>query len=193
MGSYADHGAPLSRDDARAADPTRGRASTGKSDPTVQPSSLTRRNHRIGFVQRVLGLALLAAVPALALALALFWTGNFSSQLQWSLTVFIALFWLVVALVLRHQMEMPLRTLSNLISTLREGDYSFRARGSQGDDPLAEVMREANALINILYEQRLGAMEATTLLRKVMEEIDVAVFAFGPGERLELVDRAGEG
>jgi len=192
MGSYADHGAPLSRDDARAADPTRESASTGKPDSTVQHSNLTRRNHRFGFVQRVLGLALLAAVPALALALALLWTGNFSSQLQWTLTVFIALFWLVVALVLRHQMEMPLRTLSNLISTLREGDYSFRARGSQGDDPLAEVMREANALINILHEQRLGAMEATTLLRKVMEEIDVAVFAFGPGERLELVNRAGE-
>src|SRR5690242_7121198 len=138
MGSYADHGAPLSRDDARAADPTRESASTGNSDSTVQHSTLTRRNHRFGFVHRVLGLAL---------ALALLWTGNFSSQLQWTLTVFIALFWLVVALVLRHQMEMPLRTLSNLISTLREGDYSFRARGSQGDDPLAEVMREANALI----------------------------------------------
>jgi nitrogen fixation/metabolism regulation signal transduction histidine kinase len=35
-------------------------------------------------------------------------------------------------------------------------------------------------------------MEATTLLRKVMEEINVAVFAFDAGQRLRLVNRAGE-
>jgi nitrogen fixation/metabolism regulation signal transduction histidine kinase len=191
MGSYADHGAPLSRDDITTGGSS-GKSTLAGKDSKVQSSKLTHRNHRFGFVHRVVALALLAAVPALALALVLLWTGDFSRQLQWTLTLFVALFWLIVALVLRHQMEMPLRTLSNLISTLREGDYSFRARGSQGDDPLAEVMREANALINLLYEQRLGALEATTLLRKVMEEIDVAVFAFGPGERLELVNRAGE-
>jgi two-component system nitrogen regulation sensor histidine kinase NtrY len=192
MGSYADHGAPLSQDDITTVDTTAGSAFAGKANRKVHSSKLAYRNHRFGFVHRVVALALLAAVPALALALVLLWTGDFSRQLQWTLTLFVVMFWLIVPLVLRHQMEMPLRTLSNLISTLREGDYSFRARGSQGDDPLAEVMREANALINLLYEQRMGALEATTLLRKVMEEIDVAVFAFGPGERLELVNRAGE-
>src|SRR5579864_7024221 len=43
-----------------------------------------------------------------------------------------------------------------------------------------------------LLEQRLGALEATTLLRKVMEEIDVAIFAFDSEHRLRLVNRAGE-
>ena len=43
-----------------------------------------------------------------------------------------------------------------------------------------------------LREQRLGALEATALLRKVMEEIDVAVFAFDAEQRLRLVNRAGE-
>jgi|SRR5579884_425454 nitrogen fixation/metabolism regulation signal transduction histidine kinase len=154
--------------------------------------NLIRRKHQVGFVRRAVGLALLGAIPALALALTLLWMGNFAGQVRWTLTLFVVLFWLGVALVLRHQMEMPLRTLSNLISSLREGDYSFRARCSQGNDPLSEVMREANALINLLYEQRLGTLEATTLLRKVMEEIDVAVFAFGEGNRLQLVNRAGE-
>ena len=40
--------------------------------------------------------------------------------------------------------------------------------------------------------QRLGAMEATTLLRTVMAEIDVAVFAFDDDQRVRLVNRAGE-
>lgn len=163
-----------------------------KSHPTAQFAGLADRNRKLRFVQGVVGLALLGAVPALALALTLLWTGDFTGQLRWTLTLFVVLFWVGVAMALRHHVEMPLRTLSNLISSLREGDYSFRARRSGGNDPLAEVMKEANALISLLYEQRLGALEATTLLRKVMEEIDVAVFAFGTGERLQLVNRAGE-
>jgi signal transduction histidine kinase len=43
-----------------------------------------------------------------------------------------------------------------------------------------------------LREQRLGALEATALLRAVMAEIDVAVFTFDGEQRLRLVNRAGE-
>jgi signal transduction histidine kinase len=53
-------------------------------------------------------------------------------------------------------------------------------------------MLEANVLGETLYRQRMGAVEATQLLRKVMEEIDVAVFTFDEKERLSLVNRAGE-
>ncbi len=57
---------------------------------------------------------------------------------------------------------------------------------------MGEVMQQVNAMSATLREQRLGALEATTLLRKVMEEIDVAVFAFDGDHRLRLVNRAGE-
>ena len=53
-------------------------------------------------------------------------------------------------------------------------------------------MIEVNALGETLREQRLGALEATTLLRTVMAEIDVAIFAFDNLRRLRLVNRAGE-
>ena len=55
-----------------------------------------------------------------------------------------------------------------------------------------EVMLEVNDLGQTLRDQRLGALEATALLRTVMGEIDVAVFAFDGEERLRLVNRAGE-
>src|SRR3712207_9302084 len=51
--------------------------------------------------------------------------------------------------------------------------YSFRARGGRGHDALSEVIREINALGETLREQRIGALEATALLRTVMAEIDV--------------------
>src|SRR5438045_5208170 len=53
-------------------------------------------------------------------------------------------------------------------------------------------MREVNTLGSTLREQRLGAMEATTLLSTVMREIAVAIFAFDENQRLRLVNRAGE-
>ena len=54
------------------------------------------------------------------------------------------------------------------------------------------AFHEANTLSETLREQRLGALEATALLQRVMEEIDVAVFAFDSEQRLKLVNRAGE-
>src|SRR5262249_53088635 len=60
------------------------------------------------------------------------------------------------------------------------------------NDALAEVTREVNTLAQTLREQRMDALEATTLLRKVMEEIDVAVFSFDGEQKLRLVNRAGE-
>jgi nitrogen fixation/metabolism regulation signal transduction histidine kinase len=54
------------------------------------------------------------------------------------------------------------------------------------------VFREVNTLSTTLREHRVKAREATALLRKVLAEIDIAVFAFDGSGRLMLVNRAGE-
>jgi PAS domain S-box-containing protein len=126
------------------------------------------------------------------LALVLLWTGAFSSRLQWTLTVFMLLWYLGFALAAKVRVGRPLQTLSNLLGALREGDFSIRARGAAPDDALGLAMFEVNQLGETLRQQRLGAVEATALLRAVMHEIDVAVFAFDEAQRLRLVNRAGE-
>ncbi len=100
--------------------------------------------------------------------------------------------WLSFAFTAQSRVVFPLRTLSNLLAALREGDFSIRARGANEGDALGEVLREVNALGETLRQQRLGALEATALLRKVMEEVDVAVFAIDGNGALRLVNRAGE-
>jgi len=120
------------------------------------------------------------------------WGGDYSAKVQWTLTVFILSLWLGFAFALRERVVFPLQTLSNLLAALREEGYSSRARGARTDDALGEVLLEVNALGETLREQRLGALEATTLLRTVMAEIDVAVFAFDGAHHLRLVNRAGE-
>ncbi|MEJ2185409.1 MAG: ATP-binding protein [Gemmatimonadota bacterium] len=147
---------------------------------------------RVRHEQRVLALAVFVGLPGSLVALILLWTGAFTPRLQWTLTLLIVGAWLGSAAVLREWVVRPLQTLSNLLGALREGDFSIRARDARVDDALGLAMLEVNTLGATLREQRLGAVEASTLLRKVMEEIDVAVFAFDGDGRLQLVNRAGE-
>jgi len=142
--------------------------------------------------RRILLMALAAGFPAVLVALILLWDGSYPARLQWTLTVVILGFWFGFSHAVRERVVFPLQTLSNLLAALREGDFSIRARGAARDDALGEAMLEVNFLGQILREQRLGALEATALLRTVMAEIEVAIFAFDGDQKLRLVNRAGE-
>ncbi len=156
------------------------------SPPHHRPTRQLRHDARI-WVMSIAG-----ALPACIVALIFLWTGDYTPKVQWTLTVVILGFLFGFSAALRSRVVLPLQTLSNLLAALREGDYSIRARGAKRDDPLGEVVLEVNALGTTLREQRLGALEATALLSKVMEEIDVAVLAFDGRQSLRLVNRAGE-
>jgi two-component system nitrogen regulation sensor histidine kinase NtrY len=130
-------------------------------------------------------------LPAAVTALAFLWLGDYTAKVQWTLTVVILGFGLGFVFALRERVVLPLQTLSNLLAALGEGDFSIRARGARQGDPLGEVMVEVNALVDTLRDQRMGALEATMLLRKVMAEIDVAVFTFDGEGVLQFINRAG--
>jgi len=151
-----------------------------------------RARRPLSHERRVLGLAFLAGLPGSLLALVLLFTGDHTPRTQWTLGLFVVLVWIGFAFAVENAVVRPLQTLSNLLAAFREEDFSFRARSPRPDDALGEAMLEVNALADTLRAQRLGALEATALLRQVMEEIDVAVFAFDGEQRLRLANRAGE-
>jgi PAS domain S-box-containing protein len=144
------------------------------------------------FENRILWLALLAGAPGVVAALLLLWTGGHSTRAQWTLSILIVGGWLAVVLTLRERVIRPLQTVANMLAALREGDFSIRGRGARSDDALGLVLLEVNTLGDTLRSQRMEALEATALLRTVMEEIDVAIFAFDELRRLRLVNRGGE-
>jgi len=150
------------------------------------------RKPRLVHEQRILVMALAAGSPAVLTSMLVLWLGDYTPRVQWTLTAAIIGVWLGFCFALRERVASPLRTLANLLEAMREGDYSIRGRHSKSGDAMGEVMQQVNAMSATLREQRLGAMEATALLRKVMEEINVAVFAFDSERRLRLVNRAGE-
>ncbi|MCI0436304.1 MAG: ATP-binding protein [Gemmatimonadetes bacterium] len=153
-------------------------------------SELPRR--RVSWETRVLLTALAAGLPGTLVAMVLLLTMDFSAKVQWTFGLLVMGGWLGFGFALRERVVRPLQTLSNLLAALLEGDYSIRSRGATSQDALGLAMLEVNALGQTLREQRLGALEVTALLRKVMDEIDVAVFAFDEELKLRLVNRAGE-
>jgi two-component system, NtrC family, nitrogen regulation sensor histidine kinase NtrY len=142
--------------------------------------------------RRILLLVLASGLPGVGLGLTLLWTGDFTPRVQWTLSLLVVTLFLGFAFAVRERVVRPLQTLSNLLAGIREGDFSTRARGAQVDDPLGLAFHEVNTLGEILRGQRLGVLEATVLLNRVMREIDVAVFAFNGHGRLQLLNRAGE-
>ena len=154
-------------------------------------ASERRRRRSLRYEQRIFGLALVTGLPAVAVALLLLWSGDFAPRTQWTVTIVLLLVWLAFVGVLWERVVRPLQTVSNMLAALREGDFSLRARRSDPEDALGLLLLELNGLGEDLRAQRLSALEATALLRRVMEEIDVAVFAFDESHTLRLVNRAG--
>ena len=117
--------------------------------------------------------------------------GHWTPKVQWTFGVLAVGVWLGCVAAVREHVIYPMQTLTNLLTALREGDYSLRSRRARRDDALGEVMREINALGETLVDRRRTAQEATALLRAVMAGIDVAVFTFDSTDHLRLVNRAG--
>jgi two-component system nitrogen regulation sensor histidine kinase NtrY len=142
--------------------------------------------HRIGFY------SLLVALPGIVVSGILIWLQPWSTESKITLSFAELFVWWMLALALHGQTVRPLQTLANVVAALREEDYSFRARGAIADDALGELSLEVNALADLLADQRIRAIEATALLRRVVEEIDAPLFAFDPDRVLRLVNPAGE-
>jgi nitrogen fixation/metabolism regulation signal transduction histidine kinase len=163
------------------------REGASAAKPTNKP-----QYRKFSHASYVFMMSMLAGAPGVLFSMGYLWTSEYTDKVKWTFSLLIIGFWLGCSLAVRERVIFPLQTLSNLLAALREGDFSIRARGAIHDDPLGEALFEVNSLGQILREQRLEAMEATQLLRAVMGEIDVAVFAFDEHKKLRLVNRAGE-
>jgi two-component system, NtrC family, nitrogen regulation sensor histidine kinase NtrY len=149
------------------------------------------RWRNLPFETSVQVLTFVAGGPAVAATLFMLW----HSTWPWSVRVTIAVvavgMWIAVVIAVRQQVLFPIRTLTNLLAALREGDYSLRARAARQVDSLGEVMREVNALGDQLLVERRQATEASALLRAVIAAVEIAVFTFDEKGKLRLMNPAG--
>jgi two-component system nitrogen regulation sensor histidine kinase NtrY len=103
-----------------------------------------------------------------------------------------AMIWAIVCAYFFEQLIRPLQTLSNVVSALREDDFSFRARGGSRGDSLGDLALEINALASTLQTQRSAARDALTLVEQVMTSMQSPVLAFDSVGHLRLLNPAAQ-
>jgi two-component system nitrogen regulation sensor histidine kinase NtrY len=134
---------------------------------------------------------LLLVLPALVLTGVFLYRSHFGLAPALILAASLLLYLALVATALIEELVRPLQTLSNVVSSLREGDYSFRARGASTPDALGELATEVNALADLLQRQRVRSLDATALLARILEVMHTPLFAFDRDNTLQLVNDAG--
>jgi two-component system nitrogen regulation sensor histidine kinase NtrY len=134
---------------------------------------------------------LLLTLPALIFVAIFVYEKDISVAPTLLLVGCLLLYLLIVAAALIEGLIRPLQTLSNVVSSLREGDYSFRARGAGLRDAFGELAGEVNALADLLQKQRVRSLEATALLARILEVMHAPLFAFDRENLLQLVNNAG--
>src|SRR6266567_1553335 len=149
-----------------------------------------RKTHRSA-VRRAWFLCLWLSMPGLLFAAILIYREGISTAPALLIAASLLLYLLLVAAALIESMVRPLQTLSNVVASLREGDYSFRARGANARDALGELAGEINALADLLQKQRVRSLEATALLARILEVMHAPLFAFDREDLLQLVNTAG--
>ncbi len=149
-----------------------------------------RRRSR-SVIRRAWFQCLLLTLPALIFLGIFLWQGRLSLPSAALLGICVLIYLTLVASALMDGLTRPLQTLSNVLSSLREGDYSFRARGSRARDALGELSAEVNALADLLQQQRVHSLEAAALLERMFQVMSAPLFAFDRRDALWLVNGAG--
>ena len=154
--------------------------------------ALGTTQRRLKYEQRIrIWLAVLALPTIFCVALLVYkQSGSIATVLITILGLTIA--WAIVSVYVFEQLTRPLQTLANVVSALREDDFSFRARGARRGDSLGDLALEINALAGTLQGQRTAAHDALTLVERVMTSMQSPVLAFDDAGYLRLLNTAAE-
>jgi nitrogen fixation/metabolism regulation signal transduction histidine kinase len=164
----------------------------GSSPGLPNFSSKSRRKKRAPFEHRIAIFTVLLVAPAFLVSIVLVWLQPWTPESKLMLLFAEAFACLLLGATLRDHIVRPLQTLANVVGALREEDYSFRARLAVQNDALGELSLEINTLADLLARHRTGVIETEALLQRVVEEVDIPIFAFDRADKLRLVNSAGE-
>ncbi|HLJ91523.1 MAG TPA: ATP-binding protein [Candidatus Angelobacter sp.] len=133
---------------------------------------------------------LAAGIPGTILSLLLLWSGSYALDHKIEATFLVLLLWTGLSFSARGNVIQALRSLSNVVLSLKEDNFSFRAiRGLPGD-AFGELAIEINELATAIETERRGALEAASLLQKVITEVDAVIFAVSASGEVKLLNRS---
>jgi two-component system nitrogen regulation sensor histidine kinase NtrY len=162
------------------------------SSPAKNPFPQKRYPQRAPFERRVIRICIFLALPGVLVSGVLIWLQPWAIESKVILLGIECVACVLIGAALLDHITHPLQTLANVVGALRDEDYSFRARLAVPEDALGELSLEVNALADLLAQHRTGAIEAAALLQRVVEEVEIPIFAFDPANKLRLLNSAAE-
>ena len=142
-------------------------------------------------IERQLTLLTLFAnlVPSL-LVVALLWHFHVSAYLTGIIAVLLLFLTLYCVSNVWRQSQFQFRNLHNLLEAIVRGDYSFRGSRKFGGSAFGALILTINELANTLHRQRLKSEESQLLVKKVVDQIDVAIIAWDQQQTIQLINPA---
>ncbi len=142
---------------------------------------------RLNFLDSQQKLILLTAIPCItAMAVALVYA-EVSGYLVAFLTCVFLLLIAYGVVAVRQNSDFQIRTLSNLIESMIDGDYSLRGR-LQTNQAFQELFNLINQLSDTLARHKFEAKESRLLLEKVLEQMHAMVLATDQQGKIVMVN-----
>lgn len=159
---------------------------------TWKPARDLSQLSHLSYDFRVRLLLLAFAMPSLGFAGMLVWRQTGSVHLTLAAVSALMLMLLLASVILLRTLTRPLQTLANVVSALRDGDFSLRARSARHGSSLGDLASEVNQLADTLQAQMSTARDALTVAERVMGAMRTPVLAFAPDATLRLLNPAAE-
>jgi two-component system, NtrC family, nitrogen regulation sensor histidine kinase NtrY len=157
--------------------------------PYSPRASIGFRIPHFRFEIRLAWLLVFLVLPAIILAATLYlWHPSVAVMVV--VLVVLALLLAFIATAVFRNIVRPLQTLSNVVAALRENEYSLRARDVGAGDALGDLAAQINELASDLRIRRHRESETFALLERVVETMDLPVFAFDSATMLQLTNPA---
>ncbi|MDQ8196520.1 ATP-binding protein [Pelagicoccus enzymogenes] len=138
---------------------------------TQPPRTPSRFSYEATIVIR----AALCALPATVIAVALLIHSDANWELWVTCLTLILLPFPFMAWSLQNWISSPLRVAANVISSIREGDFTLRSRRiSEASGTIVELYEEINAIAALMEKSRLTSIETQKVIDKITANIDVA-------------------
>jgi len=162
-------------------------------DKTNKPQGvqvINNNDKKKSFEAQLTQLSLLASVPIFIL---LIWVMIYA-KISVYLILLTALLGCLVLVYCHNKIHQKssyqFRSLSNLLDAMVQGDYTLRARTTEGDKALNELVDSINSLAVRLNKQRIESIESQLLLKTVINHIDVAIIALNEKSEMVLTNPA---
>ena len=123
-----------------------------------------------------LKLVLLVCIPCFLISIIALFLAQVSSYLIAFIIIILALLCCYVVVASKLNAEYQIRTLTNLIESMIDGDYTLRGR-FQTNQAFQELLNSINQLADTLSQHKIEAKESRLLLERIMEQMDAIVLA----------------